>query len=159
MMDIINEILRNEYKIYLYGLGVYGIKTYLLLRDKNINVENFVDKSSDKIGKTFDEINCISYSQLLKKNNYKGLLIVCNKNPDNIMKSLQKCGFANVYSCFEIINNLKILPVDINFSDSNVIAEISKFRDLVYTASRNMEYFSAIEIFDEFFAKSEKNNG
>lgn len=92
-------------KICIYCRGTYGVLTYLTLKKCGIKVDFFGDRDPAKQGYVIDEVNCISYEEVLAQEK-DILIIVAITNPDSLIDLFLENGFTNVISYKEYLNNL-----------------------------------------------------
>ncbi len=67
-------------RIFIYGMGHEGIRTYLILKDRGFDIKNFIDSSVSKQKRKFDGINCISLNKYMSMRNCNDEIIVAINN-------------------------------------------------------------------------------
>ena len=85
--------------VCIYGMGRYGISTYYKLLKREINILCFGDQSIDKQGIVIQNIQCISFNEVLKLDKNKVVIIVAIKsNCRQVIRKFQESGFKFVCS-------------------------------------------------------------
>lgn len=99
----------TEKKICLYCMGSFGIRTFFFLYDRGIPVSYFGDNQKEKRGKSFRGVKCLSYDECIKLPTQDYRIIVCNKNPDSLVKAFSDAGF-DARDCKSVWQELKNTP-------------------------------------------------
>lgn len=117
-------------ELCIYCNGTYGHLTYLHLRDLGIPVSYFADADRKKLGYALDHVNCISYEALLEKDRESTIVLVCKKNPEELIAHFRGEGFSQTYSYKEIEKLERTHPViDL---DGETVERINDFRKGLY---------------------------
>lgn len=122
----------DDLEICIYCLGAYGIRTYLGLRDHGIRVKCFGDIDIKKKGYALDDIQCLSYQEILNKDKEKTCIIVCNQRADRIIEQFKEYGFQHVISDRELGEYTLTVYESIDYANAEVINRINEFRDKLY---------------------------
>lgn len=123
--------------ICIYGCGVYGIQTYLSLKECGIKIDCFGDRDVTKQGYVVDHLLCKSYNEILDMDKDDTLLIVAIAQGDRICTEFQNIGFKKVIY-YENIMQIETIDrqknVDIaNQLDIQSLQELKKnIEDLAY---------------------------
>ena len=128
--DIISLKLLEGKELCIYCRGGYGLKTYFQLRDLGIPVACFADADEQKQGYVIDSVFCISYEAFLLKDKEKTIVLVCKKEPEDLIKNFREKGFLSVYS-YEIVAEMVREYPEIELNDA-VIGMINSFRQKLY---------------------------
>lgn len=98
-----DEYLRRKFSAYKYicvfGLGNIGLPTVQILLEKNINIDFLCDNDSEKWGKEYYGIKCISLDEL-KQNMNDTLVIICGRAFEEIYRQLEEEGFKHLYRLY-----------------------------------------------------------
>lgn len=117
-----NELLKNE-EICIYGCGECGIQTYLILKEKGIQIDFFGDLDNNKAGYVIDGLFCRTYDEILRLAKEDILLIVAIAHRKDLCIEFQQLGFKKVVYYANIKravhfnaerNNLKLSLMDVD---------------------------------------------
>lgn len=100
-----NEIKTN---LYIYGMGHFGVRTYMLLKDNGILIKGFIDANPIKQGKNFDGIECISPAQFCAIQEEDMQVIIALEKDADIMASLQEMGIEHLISFRDVVQKLEV---------------------------------------------------
>ena len=110
----IDEKLRNELSIFIFGVGAWGLKIYNLLKIIGVKISYFIDNNPQKQGiEIIDGIFCKSVAECIASKD-EILVIVAIADNFPVLTQLNNLGFQHVLakqqflSIFEDINENKV---------------------------------------------------
>ena len=147
-----NTILGKK-RIRLYGMGIYGIRAYYMLKARGIVIDCFIDQNAAHYSRGIEGSKCISVEQALKENNRNIVTVVCLKEVDEVASNLEKMGFCNVYCVNQIIDELKDIPLKENYiikEEENVqmlyeLVQEAYFNEISSQSGLNNEFIKDIQ--------------
>lgn len=133
-----NESIFENFKIYIYGMGEYGIDIFLRLRDIGIKVKAFIDNSHVKWSRSLYKIPCIPFKSVPIKENI--IIIVGLRNSASVIEELRGVGVERIYS-YQEIRNLIEDAEGVNLVNDPVveIKEIELFRNMLMEEKLELE--------------------
>ena len=100
---------RHKYEVIIYGAGYCGLMFSDLLLENGIKPYCFFDKDENKTGQSFNESKIVIPQPI--PNHMNDLVIVCILNTNlfhEIINFLQKLGYKNVISIFDLCDDSKL---------------------------------------------------
>lgn len=104
-------------KLYIYGMGRMGIRTYMMLKEKKYKISNFIDVAPEKQGCCIDGVKCMSLEKLQNDINKEDQIIVALENAMQVIDSLKKMGLKKVINYKELPDEINIQYEPINDMD------------------------------------------
>lgn len=86
-LDRNTEVAENKEKVYIWGTGKYGRKVLRTVKTENCQVLGFVDNDPSKRGKTYENIEIISFNEIVEDYN---VLIIGIVNYDAVLYQLER---------------------------------------------------------------------
>lgn len=119
-------------KIAIFCAGIFAERAYEVLTRNGISVDFVADNNSQKWGYWNYGVSCISKSQLVKEKDIT-LVIVANKNPQEIENDLKESGFKYV------INYYDLEKLDKELTESYGQSQFDKIAQLDYSVPGTLE--------------------
>ena len=93
-IDIFAEKYRGE-SVVIYGCTIFAKGLYVLLREKGISVEAFVDNDKRKAGNRYLGVKIFLPELYLLPIDEKKLIIVCSVHEEEMLRSLYDMGYGH----------------------------------------------------------------
>ena len=135
------EKLKSDKSVnILFGTGFYGKLAYSAFKQKNIEIDCFVDENPTQHGKLLFGKKIISFEELKLKSKLSNIFLCTGYVIESLSKRLTELSFQNLYNCISFYN-------DHNFQKDKLSFEgVNNYLD-VKTINRKIEiYKSAVKM-------------
>lgn len=145
-----NKSTLDKFKIYIYGMGEYGIDIFLRLRDIGIEVKAFIDNNDMKHSRNLYQTPCVSLQSISIKEDI--IIIVGLRDSDSVIENLIKLGIKRVYSYQEVRSQIEDIWLhNLLGVQKASINEIESFRNILMKQSNNInKEFSNIILLETY---------
>ena len=131
------EKLKSDKSVnILFGTGFYGKLAYSAFKQKNIEIDCFVDENPTQHGKLLFGKKIISFEELKLKSKLSNIFLCTGYVIESLSKRLTELSFQNLYNCISFYN-------DHNFQKDKLSFEgVNNYLD-VKTINRKIEIYKS----------------
>ena len=132
----IKKLKEKKSQIIIFGSGFYGKLAFSALKQKDLDVDFFVDENPTQHGKILFEKQIISLDQLKDKSRDAVIFLCSSYVIHSISKRLQELSFKNLFNCISLFEDTQFNKENLSFSEVNNYLDIK-------TINRKIEIYKS----------------